>query len=124
MGCRCSGLAQMYGWHPVPENLPAPVFLAAVAATIVPAAFFTTMAWPVEVKSNRPWGQRALHRLGRICAELSSSSSGNNGPFQNEACVKALAFEFVLTVLYSLAIGSLSSSGGTACYTARPWKKG
>lgn len=65
MGCMCSGLAQMYGWHPVPENLPAPVFLAAVAATIVPAAFFTTMAWPVEVKSNRPWGQRALHRLGR-----------------------------------------------------------
>lgn len=42
----------MYGQHPVPANLAASVFLAAVAATIVPAAFFSMTAGPAKVKSN------------------------------------------------------------------------
>ena len=61
----------MYGWHPVPANLPASVFLA--AATIVPAAFFATTAWPPEAKSNWPWGQTALHGLGRTVLFVLSS---------------------------------------------------
>lgn len=68
-----SGLAQMYGRHPVPANLPASVFLAAAAATIVPAAFFAMAAWPGEVKSNWPWGQTALHRLRRTVLFVLSS---------------------------------------------------
>lgn len=69
----CSGLAQMYGRHPVPANLRASVFLAAAAATIVPAAFFATTAWPVEAKSNWPWGQTALHGLERAVLFVLSS---------------------------------------------------
>lgn len=85
----------MYGQHPVPANLAASVFLAAVAATIVPAAFFSMTAGPAKVKSNWPWGQMALHGLGRTVLFVLSSPflcSVNNGPFQNEPCVKALAF--------------------------------
>lgn len=63
----------MYGQHPVLANLAASVFLAATTATIVPSAFFATTAWPVEGKSNRPWGQTALHRLGRIILFVLSS---------------------------------------------------
>lgn len=42
----------MYGQHPVPAILAASVFLAAVAATIVPAVFFAVMAGPLKVKSS------------------------------------------------------------------------
>jgi len=63
----------MYGQHPVLANLTASFFLAAMAATIVPAAFFATRAWPVEVKLKWPWGQAALHGLGRTVLFVLSS---------------------------------------------------
>lgn len=46
----------MYDQHPALANLAASVFLSATAVTIVPAAFFATRPWTVEVKSNQPLG--------------------------------------------------------------------